>query len=56
MDKYLILVQQKALEAFWTAVSESLPLIESGDLDPMTHNDFDASAEAVIEAWIKQNI
>ena len=55
MERYKDLVVQKAEEAFWTSVVESLPLIETGDLDPMSANNFLAEANSVITEWIKQN-
>jgi hypothetical protein len=48
-------VVRKAEDAFWQVVSKNYSEIESGDLDPMTHNHFADSCESVVKEWLKQN-
>lgn len=48
-------IRNKAIQAFWTSVTEDCPDIKTGDLSPMTVNAFDNFADALIEDWIEMN-
>lgn len=54
-DERLNVVAEKASEAFWAAVAESLPEITTGDMDPFTSLEWDDFAGKAIRGWYEMN-
>lgn len=55
-ERYLLRVAHIAEEKFWGSVSGHLPLIQSGDMNPMTESHFRGICEEMVEEWVKSNI
>lgn len=46
----------KALDAFWSVITENFPAAVSGDLSPLTTNHLSNAAETAVEEWIGNNV
>lgn len=53
MEKYLEKVIENAKEAFFQSVCKDLPLINSGDVDPMILNSFEDHCEEIVYDFMK---
>ena len=54
-DEKLREVADKAHGAFWQSVSDSLPEIKTGDLDPYTTIKIEEAMRVAIRKWYEQN-
>ena len=54
-EHMISVVSDIAEEAFWKAVAEQFPKIETGDLDPLYSAKFSLSCHRVISEWLATN-
>lgn len=55
MDRTVIQIADRALEAFWSSVVQDVPDAQTGDLSPETTLQLQAIAESAITEWIASN-
>lgn len=54
-EQELIRIVEDATLKFWESISNSLPEIKTGDLDPQTNYRFERQCREVVKEWFETN-